>query len=201
MSGTAGTILAGGRSSRMGGGDKCRLELGGLSLIERVAKRIGPQVDALVISGGDKASNGFGLPYPILADTVADRAGPLAGLLAGLEWAAASGFAWLLSAPCDVPFLPRDLAMRLRDVVAGKELSVAASGGRTHHVIGLWPTRIAETLRRRIVDDELREVGAFMNPLNTGIAMWPSDPYDPFHNINHPEELEAAVRILEEFDP
>jgi molybdopterin-guanine dinucleotide biosynthesis protein A len=169
--------------------------------MQRVVNRLSPQVDVLAIAAGEKADNGYGLGLAVLADTVPGGFGPLAGLLAGLEWASAKGFNWVMSAPCDVPFLPRDLVRRLREAVDGKDLSLASSKGRTHHVIGLWPAGLAKLLRQRIVEEGLREVGVWAASFRVGIAVWSEAPFDPFHNINWPEDLETAQHVLEEFDP
>jgi molybdopterin-guanine dinucleotide biosynthesis protein A len=141
------------------------------------------------------------LPFPELTDAVPGGAGPLAGLLTGLQWAADGGFAWLVSAACDLPFLPPDLVARLREAVVGKQLALASSHNRLHHVVGLWPVAAGMALRRRMTEDGLREVGAWAASYRGGLAVWPSTPYDPFHNINRPEDLVAAERILQEFKP
>jgi molybdopterin-guanine dinucleotide biosynthesis protein A len=196
----AGLVLAGGRSSRMGGGDKCRIDLDGQTLIERVIARLMPQVDQLAIAAGDKTTQGFA-NLPRLRDGVPGSAGPLAGLLAGLEWAAMKDCAYVLSMPCDVPFLPADLASRLLEAAAGQDAAVAASGGQTHYVVGLWPVGLAPALREQVMKHELRSAGAWAASMRTGIAVWPSDTFDPFHNINRPEDVETARRILSEFAP
>jgi molybdopterin-guanine dinucleotide biosynthesis protein A len=196
----AGLVLAGGRSARMGGGDKCLIDLDGQTLIERVIGRLAPQVDGLAIAVGDKAMEGFAR-LPRLCDAVPGSAGPLAGLLAGLEWAAMNNYEHVLSTSCDVPFLPADLATRLRQATVGQDAAVASSGGQTHYVVGLWPVGLAPALRKQIVEHGRREAGIWAASLRTGIAVWPSDKFDPFHNINRPEDVETARRILSEFTP
>jgi molybdopterin-guanine dinucleotide biosynthesis protein A len=196
----AGLVLAGGRSSRMGDGDKCLIDLDGQTLIERVMAQLSPQVDRLAIAVGDRTMREFA-HLPQLHDAVPGSAGPLAGLLAGLEWAAMNNHEYVLSAPCDAPFLPADLASRLLEAAEGRDAAVASSGGRTHYVVGLWPVGLARALREQIVDHERREAGAWVSSLRTGIAVWPSDAFDPFHNINRPQDVETARRILREFAP
>jgi molybdopterin-guanine dinucleotide biosynthesis protein A len=196
-----GLVLAGGKSSRMGGGDKCFLDLSGKSLITRVIHRLSPQVEALAISAGEKDVAALGARHAVLRDSPSVGVGPLAGLLAGLEWAQANGFMWVASIPCDVPFLPRDLIQRLRDAAEGRDAAIACSGKRRHHVIGLWSVAVAGALNRRIVEDGMREAGAWAASIRIGLAAWPLHPYDPFHNINLPADLEEARRIAAEFNP
>ncbi|MFQ6018748.1 MAG: molybdenum cofactor guanylyltransferase MobA, partial [Kiloniellaceae bacterium] len=150
--GVAGVLLAGGRSRRMGGGDKCLRALAGKPVLAHVVARAKPQVGPLLLNAnGDPARFAdFGLP--VAADVVAGFAGPLAGVLTGLEWAAqhAPACAYLASFACDAPFLPVDLVARLVSAVEaeGADLACAASGGRSHPVFGLWPVRLKDDLRR-----------------------------------------------------
>ena len=160
-----GLLLAGGQSRRMGGGDKCLRPLAGRPLLDHVIKRLKPQVAALVLNAnGDPARfAGFGLP--VVADSLADFAGPLAGILAGLDWAAANrpDCPMIVSAATDAPFLPHDLVARLADGMraAGADLACAASHGRAHPVIGLWPVRLRDELRRALVAEDIRKVDAW----------------------------------------
>lgn len=200
MSGIVGVILAGGRSSRMCGVDKCLMELEGMTLMDRVIDRLLPQVEALTIAAGQNRLAGYE-DYEQLNDAVAGGSGPLGGLLAGLEWAASNTYEYVLSTPCDVPFLPRDLRARLREAVRTADAALACSGGQTHYVVGLWPVGLASALREQVVGHRRREAGLWAASLNAGIAVWPSDTFDPFHNVNRPEDLDAARRILTEFAP
>src|SRR5689334_16033864 len=137
-----GVLLAGGLARRMGGGDKPMRTIGGKTILARVIARLAPQCDGLILNAnGDPARFApFGLP--VIADDVADFPGPLAGILAALDWMAANRpeVKRVLSAAADCPFLPRDLVARLEQARAGgnAELAVAASGGQTHPVVGLW---------------------------------------------------------------
>ena len=131
-----GVILAGGLSRRMDGGDKGLVRLGTVSILERIASRIRPQVDDLVLNANGDGTRLASLGLPILPDTVANFPGPLAGVLAGLDHAAEAGFAQLMVVPCDAPFLPVDLVARLQ-VAAGEGGAVAVSGGRRHPAVAL----------------------------------------------------------------
>src|SRR4051794_32644930 len=139
---TPGVLLAGGLARRMGGGDKPMRTIGGRTILERVIARLKPQCDGLILNAnGDPARfAGFGLP--VIPDTVEDFPGPLAGILAALDWSAANRpeVEWILSAAADCPFLPRDLVARLQQarITQAAELAVAASGGQSHPVVGLW---------------------------------------------------------------
>ncbi len=187
----AGVILAGGQARRMGGGDKTLLMLGGQSLLARIIGRLGPQVDALAINAnGDPARfKAFGLP--VLPDGVPGFPGPLAGVLAGMVWAAGLGAAWLITAPGDAPFLPLDLAVRLN---TGQEYACASSNGRTHPVAALWPVADAPRLAAALAAGQ-RKIDAFTGP-NTAVISWPTTPFDPFLNINTPDDLDQAARLL-----
>jgi molybdenum cofactor guanylyltransferase len=192
-------VLAGGLARRMGGGDKPMREIGGRSMLARVVDRITPQVDALVLNAnGDPARFAdFGLP--VIADSVADFPGPLAGILAGLDWAAQHRpeIRWVLSAPGDCPFLPRDLAARLHHALTADntQLAVAASMGQTHHVIGLWDVALRHALRDALENEGLRQVGRFMARYRPAVVEWPAEPLDPFFNANTAEDLSEAERL------
>ena len=197
---TAGVLLAGGLSRRMGGGDKCLMPLCGKPILTRILERVRPQVGALVLNAnGDPARfDAFGLP--VAADTVEGFAGPLAGVLSGMEWAArqAPGCIWLASFPTDAPFLPRDLVDRLRAAVDrdGSDMACARSGGRAHPVAGLWPIRLTAALRRAMVDEEIRKVDVWTARYTLSVVDFETDPFDPFFNANRPADLEAAERFL-----
>jgi molybdopterin-guanine dinucleotide biosynthesis protein A len=195
-----GIILAGGRSQRMGGGDKCLRPLGGRPLLAHVVERLKPQVDRLVLNAnGDPARfASFGLA--VIADSVADFAGPLAGVLAGMEWAAATlpEAHYIVTAPADGPFLPRDLVRHLARVLVAEdaELAVAASAGQPYPVIGLWPVRLREELRHALVVEDQHKVDSWTARYRRVTAEFPTDPVDPFFNANTPEQLAEAERLL-----
>lgn len=190
-----GIILAGGLSRRMGGGDKPLKLLAGETMLARVIRRIAPQCAGLALNAnGDPARFAdFGLP--VIADSLADYPGPLAGILAGLDHLAARHpeITDILSIPADCPFLPYDLAARL-DVArraAGVPLAAASSGGWTHPVIGLWPVTLREPLRAALLAGE-RKIDRFTPPFGIAHAEWPIEPFDPFFNANAPDDLATA---------
>lgn len=192
MTATLGLILAGGLARRMGGGDKGLHEIGGQTVLARVIASLGPQVSHLAINAnGDPARfAAFGLP--ILPDSMPGHPGPLAGILAGLDAAAASGLDWIVSAPADAPFLPPDLVVRLHEGRGSAAMAIAASGGRTHPVAALWPVSMREDLRAALTAG-LRKVGTATE--GAAIVSWPDHPVDPFFNVNTPDDL-AAAEIL-----
>ena len=198
----AGVLLAGGLSRRMGGSDKCLRPLGGRPILARIVERTRPQVGPLVLNAnGDPARfAGFGLP--VAADVVPGNAGPLAGVLTGLDWAAenAPDCAWVASIACDAPFLPGDLVARLLEAAAaaGAEMARAASGGRAHPVFGLWPAALREDLRRAMVEEEIRKVDRWTARYRLATVDFPETEtgLDPFFNTNRPEDLDAAERLL-----
>jgi len=195
-----GLLLAGGQSRRMGGGDKALRVIGGVSLLQRVIERLLPQVETLVLNAnGDPARfAGFGLT--VVPDSVPGFAGPLAGVLAGLDWTAdhCPNCTHVVSVATDAPFLPRDLVSRLlRDMEkSGAELACAASGGQPHPVIGLWPVRLREDLRRAIVDETVRKVDVWTARHRLAVVPFPDEPIDPFFNANRPEDLTTAAALL-----
>ncbi len=195
-----GLLLAGGQSRRMGGGDKALRLLSGVTLLDRVTARLRPQVETLVLNAnGDPARfASFGLP--VAADSVADFAGPLAGVLAGLDWAAANqpDCPYVASVATDAPFLPTDLVARLAQGLdeAGADLACAASGGRAHPVFGLWPVRLREDLRRAVAVDGVRKVDAWTARHKLATVPFPDQPVDPFFNANRPADFEAAAALL-----
>jgi len=196
----AGVILAGGLSRRMGGGDKCLRDLGGRPLLAHVIDRISPQVRQLALNanGDPRRFAAFGLP--VIADVVPDHAGPLAGILTGMEWARAHmpEVRWVLTASADAPFLPRDLAPRLLAAVEadGVPLACARSSGRTHPPIGLWAVDLAADLRRAMVEDDMRKIDAWTARHGISLVDWSDHPVDPFFNANRPEDLETALDLL-----
>jgi molybdenum cofactor guanylyltransferase len=197
-----GLLLAGGLSRRMGGGDKTLRLLGGRPLLDHVIERVRPQVAALVLNAnGDPARfKGFGLP--VVADSVSDFAGPLAGILAGLDWTAANrpDCPLVASVASDSPFLPPDLVARLyRGMTdAGADLACAASRGQSHPVIGLWPVHLREALRRAVVDEDIRKVDVWTGRYRLATVPFDDEPggIDPFFNANRPDDLDRAEALL-----
>ncbi len=200
-----GILLAGGKSSRMGGGDKCLLPLAGRPILAHVIERLKPQVAELIISAnGDPARfSAFGLP--VVEDRLGFYAGPLAGILAGLEWARTnrpeSRFA--ITAASDTPFLPADLVDRLRSASGEGEanLVVARSAEGMHPVFGLWPVTLAPDLEASLMSGD-RKVSDWVRQHQAREVMFPpvkieGRTIDPFFNVNRPDELAAAEAFLQ----
>ena len=197
-----GLLLAGGQSRRMGGGDKALRLLGGRSLLERVIERLRPQTAALVLNANGDPARFAGFALPVVADSIPDFAGPLAGILAGLDWTAAHrpDCPVVASVATDAPFLPEDLIERLvRGMdAADAELACAASCGQAHPVIGLWPVRLRDELRRALVEEGVRKVDVWTANyrLATVPFLEPAPGLDPFFNANRPEDLDRAAALL-----
>jgi molybdopterin-guanine dinucleotide biosynthesis protein A len=195
-----GVLLAGGQARRMGGGDKCLRELAGRPILEHVILRARPQVRALLLNAnGDPARfAAFGLP--VASDVIEGFAGPLAGVLTGMEWARANrpDLPWIVTIATDTPFFPRDLVASMQDATgrAGADLACAASGGRRHPVFGLWPVRLADDLRRAMLEDEIRKVDVWTARYRVVEVPFPTEPLDPFFNTNRPEDLAEAERLV-----
>ena len=193
-----GVVLAGGLSRRMGGGDKALKILAGKTILERVIARAKPQVTALVLNANGDASRFATYGLPVAADSVAGFAGPLAGVLAGLDWAVKSipGARYVASFATDAPFFPTDLVKLLSDAVAdGKhDLACAASNGREHPVFGLWPVNLREDLRQALAGGT-RKVDIWTARHRLVRVEFPAQPYDPFFNVNSPEDLAEAEKI------
>jgi molybdopterin-guanine dinucleotide biosynthesis protein A len=193
---TLGVILAGGLARRMGGGDKPLLRLGGRTLLDHVAERLGPQCSGLILNINGPPARFGEVRLPVVPDPLPGHPGPLAGILAALDWAAAHrpGIAWVVSAPGDTPFLPPDLVPRLHEAreSAGLPLAAAASGGQLHPAVGLWPVDLRHDLREAVAAGGLRSVRDWANRHGMAQASWGSEPPDPFFNINTPEDLARA---------
>jgi molybdopterin-guanine dinucleotide biosynthesis protein A len=195
-----GVVLAGGLSRRMGGGDKALRLLGGRPILAHVIERLAPQVDALLLNANGDPARFAEFDLPVAADSIAGFAGPLAGVLTGMDWAAerAAGCDWIVTAPSDAPFLPRDLVDRLLGSLAeqGADLACAASAGRSHPVVGLWPLRLREALRAAMQQESLRKVDVFTARYKLATVDWSEGSGDPFFNANRPEDLATAEALL-----
>jgi molybdopterin-guanine dinucleotide biosynthesis protein A len=194
-----GLVLAGGLARRMGGGDKARIRIGGKTILERVLERLMPQCARIILNANGDPARFADTKLPVVADSVPDFAGPLAGILAGLDWAAAHApqTTDVLSVPGDCPFLPRDLAPRLTAARAaqGRPLACARSGEWRHPVVGLWPVALREDLRKALVEEDLHKIEIWTARHGVAIADWPDAPVDPFFNVNTPEDAAQAERI------
>lgn len=190
----AGLVLAGGRSTRMGGSDKAMTVLGGQTLLDRAIARLSSQVDEIVVNSnmlGPDAINA-----PVIADATANFEGPLAGIEAGLQWAKARGHASLASVAVDTPFLPPDLVQCL-SVGDPARIQVARSGGRNHPVFALWPIAALEPLTAFLARAETRKVMAFLDEFGFEAVDFASVPFDPFFNVNTPDDLAEAERLIQ----
>ena len=196
---TLGLVLAGGLARRMGGGDKLLIEIGGASILDRVLARLAPQCARLALNANGDPARFAATGLPVIPDDVPGHAGPLAGVLAGLDWAAAKhpDLAWIVTVPGDCPFLPRDLVARLHAAreAAAQPLACARSGEWRHPVVGLWPVALRADLRRALVDEDLRKIEVWTGRHGIAIADWPDTPVDPFFNVNTPEDADAAREL------
>lgn len=196
---TLGLVLAGGLARRMGGGDKPLTMIGGVTILDRVLARFAPQCVSVIINANGDPARFAATGLPVVADDVPDFAGPLAGILAGLDWAAAHApdIAFVVSVPGDCPFLPRDLVVRLHEArtMQGTPLACAKSGGWRHPVVGLWPVALRSDLREAVTREGLRKIEVWTARHGVALADWPDEPVDPFFNVNTPDDAAAADRI------
>jgi molybdopterin-guanine dinucleotide biosynthesis protein A len=194
-----GLVLAGGLARRMGGGDKTRIRIGGKTILERVLARLKPQCAAVILNANGDPARFADTGLPVVPDTVPDFAGPLAGILAGLDWAAAHvpAIADVASVPGDCPFLPADLVARLSAArqAAGVPLACARSGDWRHPVVGLWPVALREDLRKALVEENMHKIESWTARHGIAIGDWPATPVDPFFNVNTPVDAAEAERI------
>jgi molybdenum cofactor guanylyltransferase len=197
-----GVVLAGGRSTRMGGGDKCLKPLCGKPLLAHLLARLAPQVDRLVINANGDLSRFQAFGLPVIADSVAGFQGPLAGIEAGLAWAAVHSpeAAWAVTVPGDTPFIPKDLVARLAEAVREAPMAIASSDAGLHPVVGLWPVTMAGALSEALAAGERKATSwvtaqgaaqVFFDAIEIGDVQ-----VDPFFNINRPEDLIAVEALL-----
>tara|TARA_B100000780_G_scaffold28808_1_gene18257 strand:- start:20 stop:625 length:606 start_codon:yes stop_codon:yes gene_type:complete len=192
-----GVILAGGQASRMGGGDKSLLPLAGRRVIDHVLERLRPQVSDIALNVNGDPSRFAEFRLPVVADSVSEFPGPLAGILAGLDWAAEQKGDYILTVAADTPFFPMDLQNRLEDarLSSGLPIALASTNGQgklyRHPTFGLWPVSLRGDLRRALAAG-VRKVVLWSDEHGTAEALFPNDNYDPFFNINTPEDLVKA---------
>jgi molybdopterin-guanine dinucleotide biosynthesis protein A len=196
---TLGLVLAGGLARRLGGGDKARLRVGGLAILDRVLARLRGQCAAVVINANGDPARFADTGAAVVPDGIGGFIGPLAGVLAGMDWAATHRpeLAFIVSAPGDCPFLPADLVSRLHAAcrAQARPLACARSGGRRHPVVGLWPVALREDLRRALAEEGVRKIEDWTGRHGVALADWPDGPVDPFFNVNTPEDLAEAERL------
>ncbi|MBV8747684.1 MAG: molybdenum cofactor guanylyltransferase MobA [Xanthobacteraceae bacterium] len=199
---TVGLVLAGGLARRMGGGDKALIQIGGAAILDRVLAVLRGSGDPIILNANGDPARFARYGLPVIADSVPDFAGPLAGILAGLDWAAANapGTEWLVSVPGDCPFLPADLVDRLHAARAetGTPLACARSGDWRHPVVGLWRVDLREDLRHALTVEDLRKIEIWTARHGVAIASWPDQPIDPFFNVNTPDDVVTADRVAKQ---
>jgi molybdopterin-guanine dinucleotide biosynthesis protein A len=196
---TLGLVLAGGLARRMGGGDKAFIRIGASTILDRALARLRPQCAGIIINANGDPARFAPTGLPVVPDSVGEFPGPLAGILAGLDWAAEHqpDIAWVGSVPGDCPFLPRNLVGRLHEARASADLPLACarSGGWRHPVVGLWPVALRHDLRSALVEDGLRKIEVWTARHGAAVADWPAEPVDPFFNVNTPEDAAQATRL------
>jgi molybdopterin-guanine dinucleotide biosynthesis protein A len=193
-------ILAGGKATRMGGGDKCRLHVQGRSILSHILERLEQQAAPVALNANGDPTRFADTGLPVLADGLPDYPGPLAGILAGLEWAAELNATHLLTVAGDTPFFPNDLLARLQEAQVDGGIVLAASGiagGKMwrHPVFGLWPVALRGDLRDALTDG-LRKIVLWTDSHGATTAPFSAEPFDPFHNINTPEDMIAAEGMV-----
>lgn len=195
-----GVLLAGGQARRMGGGDKCLIEVGGRTLLEHAIVRARPQVHALLLNGNGDSARFQCYRLPVAADVIDGFAGPLAGILTAMTWAKAErpAYRYVASFATDTPFFPRDMVARLRAALAaaGAEIACAASKGRAHPVFALWPVGLAPQLRAAMESEGVRKIDVWTARFRTVTVAFDREADDPFFNVNTPADLaEAKARL------
>lgn len=198
-----GMILAGGLSSRMGGGDKGLLQLGGRTLLQRVIDRLAPQVEAVALNANGDTTRFSNFGLPVLPDSMEGFPGPLAGVLAGLDWAASQGAESIVTAAADTPFFPHDLVERLLEEAGDMPVPLVLAASRDEKgklwrqpTFGLWPVSLRNDLRVAL-QDGLRKVVLWTDGHGGRLAEFDSTGGDPFFNVNTPEDLQQAKAMLE----
>lgn len=197
----AGLILAGGLARRMGGGDKTLIDVGGRTLLDRVIERLSPQVGMVVLNANGDPARFADTTLPVVPDVIDGYGGPLVGVLTGLEWLRdhTMGTEWMVSCAGDTPLFPLDLVERLlaAALAEGADIAVARSGDQAHPVFALWPLRLADELRRAVVDEDMRKIDAWTERYKVAHVDWPARPFDPFFNVNTPEDVARLSMILD----
>jgi len=200
---TLGLVLAGGLARRMGGGDKARIEIGGVTILDRVLATLSAQCTGIIINANGDPKRFADTGLEVVPDIVPGYAGPLAGILTGLDWLAKqnNGVEWLVSVPGDCPFLPTDLVARLHEAraQAATPLACAKSGEWRHPVVGLWNVSLRSDLRHALIVEDLHKIEIWTSRHGIAIAEWPDHPFDPFFNVNTPDDAAQAERIAAQY--
>lgn len=198
MNAPFGVILAGGQATRMGGGDKGLLPIGGRTLLAHVIERLSPQVAELALNANGDPTRFEAFELPVLRDSIDGFVGPLAGVLAGLDWAATQGATHIVTAAADTPFFPADLVPQLilSAETQGKPIALAKTDNGRHPTFGLWPVDLRDDLRDAL-QDGVRKVVSWTDKHGTAMVAFPVQGFDPFFNVNTPEDLALAERLAE----
>lgn len=199
----AGVVLAGGLATRMGGGDKALLPLGNATLLDLVLARFSPQCDLLALNANGDPSRFARFGLPVITDPIAGHLGPLAGILAGLDWAATHGVDAIVTVAADTPFLPRDLVARLRATARSQAARIALAASpdadgivRSHPTFALWPVALRDDLRAELLTGT-RKVVHWAHKHGAVLAEFSAVPFDPFLNVNTPADLAAAQALID----
>jgi molybdopterin-guanine dinucleotide biosynthesis protein A len=189
-----GIILAGGLARRMGGGDKCLLPLAGKTLLQRTIDRIQPQVSTLLLNANGNSLRFARTRLPVVADQYANNLGPLAGIHAGFTWmkSNAPDAQWLLSVASDTPFFPANLADSLLEAIGESKLVVARSNQQPHPVFALWHISLIDEIANQLATGEVPRLQDWITVHQPVTVDFTADGYDPFFNINTPQDLYAA---------
>ena len=195
-----GILLAGGLSRRMGGGDKNLLQLGGKSILRHVIERIAPQVDTLILNANGDAGRFAEYGLPVVGDVIDGYAGPLAGILTGLEWASVNvpSCEWVATFATDAPFVPKNLVAELLNSIEanGADMACAMSKDRTHPPFAIWPIRLKDALRAAMIDEGMRKIDLWTSRYKIDHVPFKGEGIDPFFNINKPDNLDEAKQLL-----
>lgn len=201
----AGIVLAGGLSTRMGGQDKCLLELGGKTLLQGSVDRLAVQVDLIAINANSDARGYQNTGLPVIPDSFEGYAGPLAGVLAGMEWAQMQGVDYIVTVAADTPFFPKNFVARMQSELAVQtgKIAIAETSGsdarfHNHPTFGLWPVALCDDLRGAL-DAGMRKVVQWAHPHGVVKVRFDAIPFDPFFNVNRPEDYETAKQMLKEY--
>jgi molybdopterin-guanine dinucleotide biosynthesis protein A len=193
-------------ATRMGGGDKAMRLIAGRSLMARVVGRVAAQVDNVALNANGDSARFVEFGLPVIADRTDDRLGPLAGVLAGMDWAAGQGASHVLTVAADTPFFPADLALHLTAGVSDDQpIALAATHDPTrkqglarHPTFGLWSVHLRDDLRGAL-QDGVRKVVQWANPHGVSLVEFPVAPFDPFFNVNTPDDMAKAESLAQEY--
>jgi molybdopterin-guanine dinucleotide biosynthesis protein A len=199
MTNCFGIILAGGLARRMGGADKGLIQIAERPILAHVIERLQPQCEAVVLNANGDPDRFAQFGLDVVPDDIEGFAGPLAGILAGLDHVTKyrPDISYAVSAPADTPFIPRDLVQKLASARSSvsADVAVACTGAHLHYTVALWKVELRDDLRQALVEEDVRSVRVFVERRCHAVALWRDEPYDPFFNVNRPEDLAKAEEI------